>query len=446
MAVSRTWTTEQAVSLAPDAGALKSAQGLASPRKWLELGSDGDFVWGLAQGSGANPYQVRIDLAEPAFKCSCPSRKFPCKHALGLLLLRAAQPGAIPQAAQPAWVTEWVGKRAERTAKQEAKTVEAAESLPDIAAQAKRRAKRESNIAEGITFLEGWLQDLARQGVAAAAAGGYGQWDGVARRMVDAQAPGLARRVRALGDAVASSHGGEERMVAELGRLYLLLAANRRRAELPASWQAEIDTQLGWTVDQEELRQNEGLRGTWFVGAQTVAEEQRLVTRTSYLFSTAGQAARFLEFHHASQPVVTTLAAGRWVEGEVVAFPGVQSTRVLWKSTPRDAAPGTLPVVTRCDVLLSSFAERVALNPFTEPLPAIVRLEPQRQRERWWLRDDSGAALPLVDGFTAGWELLACAGGRALDVVGTWDGFAFTPLAALADGTLWALGGDRDSA
>nr|WP_279163542.1 SWIM zinc finger family protein [Rhodococcus erythropolis] len=27
-----------------------------------------------------------VDLRGPAYKCSCPSRKFPCKHALGLLV------------------------------------------------------------------------------------------------------------------------------------------------------------------------------------------------------------------------------------------------------------------------------------------------------------------------------------------------------------------------
>jgi hypothetical protein len=49
-AVPRNWTTEQAVSLAPDAAALKTAQALASPRKWTALGRDADFIWGLAQG------------------------------------------------------------------------------------------------------------------------------------------------------------------------------------------------------------------------------------------------------------------------------------------------------------------------------------------------------------------------------------------------------------
>ncbi len=50
---------------------------------------------GLCQGSGRQPYQARVDLAEPAFKCSCPSRKFPCKHGLALLLLFAKTDTAL---------------------------------------------------------------------------------------------------------------------------------------------------------------------------------------------------------------------------------------------------------------------------------------------------------------------------------------------------------------
>ena len=86
------WTAEQILKLAPDAASAKAAQGLLAPKKWTSLGVDETAIWGACQGSGSNPYQTQIDLAEPAFKCSCPSRKFPCKHALALFLLFAEQP------------------------------------------------------------------------------------------------------------------------------------------------------------------------------------------------------------------------------------------------------------------------------------------------------------------------------------------------------------------
>ncbi|MES2692731.1 MAG: SWIM zinc finger family protein [Verrucomicrobiota bacterium] len=435
----RSWTSEQAASLAPDAASLKTAQGVASPRKWTTLGRDDDFVWGLAQGSGAQPYQVQIDLTEPAFKCSCPSRKFPCKHGLGLLLLFAGTPSAIPAGSRPEWVNEWAAKRAEKSAKQEAKAAEPAAAPPDPAAQARRREKRGANVAQGVAFLDGWLHDLVRQGFAATSTAGYGFWDEPARRLIDAQAPGLARRVRALGAVASSSHQSSDRTLAELGRLHLLLTASQRRDTLSPEWQQEVDLQLGWSIDQDELRQREGVKGTWFVGAQTTVEEDKLVTRTSYLFSGAGEVAKFMEFHPVSHPGVASLALGRWFDGELVYFPGVESVRALWKAPPQDSAGGQLGFLQACDDLLTVQAARLAANPLADPFPVMVQLTPQREGDRWCLRDDSGATLPIAEHFAAGWELFACAGGQPLEIIGLWDGFAFTPLTALVDGGLYQL-------
>ncbi len=54
---------------------------------------------GLCAGSGKDPYQTVVDLG-PRYQCSCPSRKFPCKHALALLLSWAK--GTVPEQAAAA--------------------------------------------------------------------------------------------------------------------------------------------------------------------------------------------------------------------------------------------------------------------------------------------------------------------------------------------------------
>src|SRR5436190_8721066 len=99
------WTIDRVLQLAPDPASGKAGQALGNIRKWNAVGCDTAAIWGLCQGSGAKPYQVQIDLSEPAFKCSCPSHKFPCKHSLGLMLLWVAD--SIQQDARPAWVEEW---------------------------------------------------------------------------------------------------------------------------------------------------------------------------------------------------------------------------------------------------------------------------------------------------------------------------------------------------
>ncbi|HJV08784.1 MAG TPA: SWIM zinc finger family protein, partial [Acidimicrobiales bacterium] len=113
-----TWTSEQVATLAPDAASVTAARGVAGPRQWSAAGHDARAVWGTCRG-----YQTAVELAGPAFSCSCPSRKVPCKHALGLLLLWAASPEAVPEGPAPAWVEEWLA-RPRRAAPAEKKPVD----------------------------------------------------------------------------------------------------------------------------------------------------------------------------------------------------------------------------------------------------------------------------------------------------------------------------------
>ena len=91
--------TEQFILLqAPNPAAAEngrklSKKGSFSAHKRTE---DGALYWAECAGSGKNPYRVSIDFTNqdaPTCRCSCPSRQFPCKHALGLMFeLLAAKP------------------------------------------------------------------------------------------------------------------------------------------------------------------------------------------------------------------------------------------------------------------------------------------------------------------------------------------------------------------
>jgi len=85
------WSRERIEQLAPDAASAKAGLGLAKPAQWRTLGRSDQVIWGECQGSGANPYQVRVALANAVYRCTCPSRKQPCKHTLALLYLYAGE-------------------------------------------------------------------------------------------------------------------------------------------------------------------------------------------------------------------------------------------------------------------------------------------------------------------------------------------------------------------
>src|ERR671917_1495678 len=107
-----TLSVEQALALAPDSSSASAGRKLGSPKTWRNLGRGGDAMWGECQGSAL--YQVRVDLGDLTTKCSCPSRKFPCKHALGLLVLAATEPAALSEGEPPGWVAEWLQRRVAR--------------------------------------------------------------------------------------------------------------------------------------------------------------------------------------------------------------------------------------------------------------------------------------------------------------------------------------------
>src|SRR5262245_66421051 len=97
--------------MAPDQSALSAASALLKPAKWPVRAQSGALIWGECQGSGANPYRVVADTADAGAKCTCPSRKFPCKHALALVWMFVDDAGAFKPGEVPAGGDDLVGRR-----------------------------------------------------------------------------------------------------------------------------------------------------------------------------------------------------------------------------------------------------------------------------------------------------------------------------------------------
>src|SRR5262249_24968869 len=153
------------------------------------------------RGSGAAPYRTQAALADGATRCSCPSRKFPCKHAIGLLLLLAD--GAVPASACPDWVAEWLGGRTAKAARPPREERVDGELAAPRAGE-RRAASREAKVDAGVAEMLRWLADLVRGGLGAAQTQPWAWWDAQARRMIDAQARGLAGQVRTMAGIAAT--------------------------------------------------------------------------------------------------------------------------------------------------------------------------------------------------------------------------------------------------
>jgi hypothetical protein len=433
------WTTQQVEALAPDAGSAKAGKGLASPSKWKSLGCTEEAAWGECQGSGKDPYQTQVELSEPAFRCSCPSRKFPCKHGLGLMLIYAAQPGAFKENTAPDWVTGWLAdrvKRAEQKAEKSAQKAERAAQPVDPAAQAKRATQRLAKVTAGLDYVETWLGDLVRSGLTGVPGQPYGFWETPAARMVDAQAPGLARMIRELSGIPASGDGWQERLLERLGRLHLLIEGFRHLEALPPATQADVRSLIGWTVSQDELLaavpEGAGVRDQWLVTGQRVDDEDRIrVQRTWLRGRESGRDALVLHFAAFNQQLDRTFAPGTAFTGELVYFESAFPLRALVRSREEGSPPpASPPACASISQAGEGYAAALAAQPWLEAFPVVLDgLVAFRDGDGWLVRDVEGTAWPVTPAFARGWHLLAVSGGHPVTLAGEWDGRYLLPLA-----------------
>ncbi|MES3020746.1 MAG: SWIM zinc finger family protein [Pseudomonadota bacterium] len=454
-----TLTAEQILALAPDPASAKAGNAQSSPAHWSGLGGHAQALWGLCQGSGKEPYKAQIDLAGPAFKCSCPSRKFPCKHGLGLYLLYEKQRAAFSDGAEPAWVSDWLQSREQKVEKKAARLAEAelTQTPEGLAAKAlgqqKRLDKRESNVSAGCDLLETWLADLAREGLAGLRARPAKDWESMAARMVDAQAGGLAARVRRAGMLVygSSQPGWEVPLARELAQLALLVQGYRRIATLPPALQHDVRSALGWVAGTDEALAEAGVTDLWQVCGNHTQGDERISRRACYLRGRqSGRWAMLLQFSAGSQALPPPLIPGTRHQGTLHFYPGANPLRVafgadmaLCESAAGDAAAtGAAPAA-----MLDEYAHALARNPFLEPQPVLLdQVAPHYVAEpapHWLLRAADGGAVPVDIRFGHGWQMHALAGGVPATVFGLWNGCTLLPLAITVNDRLHGFDSER---
>ncbi|MFE7119629.1 SWIM zinc finger family protein [Streptomyces sp. NPDC057654] len=451
-------TAEQVLALAPDAASRKAGAKLAAPAPWSDTGAGEGAVWGLCAGSGSTPYRTVTDLSGPdgpAFNCSCPSRKFPCKHALGLLLLRASDEAAVQDGGEPPeWARKWLSgrrQRAERTAAtvaaKAAKTAEEAEDTGDgepsagRAAARRRAEQRARRMADGARELEHRLADLLRNGLASADRGGYGQWEETAARMVDAQAPGLAARVRELASAPASGSGWPSRMLAECALLHTLDQGYLHVDGLPEPLAATVRSRVGLTTDTADLLATaEPVRDDWLILAQRDAEDGRLTTRRIWLHGrNTGRMALLLSYGAAGRAPELSLPVGLSLDADLVYYPAALPLRAAVATRhapPRE--PAAPPPGTDVATALARYGDALREDPWLDAWPVVLAdVIPVPDADRGWqLADARGeSALPIdprCTDRTGLWQLAAVSGGEPVTVFGDCGHTGFTPL------TTWA--------
>ena len=153
--------TEQFILLqAPNPAAAENGRKLSKKGSFsaLHRTEDRTLYWADCAGSGKTPYRVSVDWTvpdAPVCRCSCPSRQFPCKHALGLMFEQLGRAADFQTADIPPDIAEKRAKQAARAAKKDAGEPPKPKK-PNAAAQKKKLARQ----LEGLDMAGRMVEDL----------------------------------------------------------------------------------------------------------------------------------------------------------------------------------------------------------------------------------------------------------------------------------------------
>lgn len=430
------WSVDRVVAAAPDSASEVAGRRLAVPGPWSSTGVDGSLLWGECRGSGRSAYQVSVDTEGPRYRCSCPSRKFPCKHALALLFLwtqgQLVTDGEVgrppPTALRPQEPT---------TAKPETSTA-TPEQRAAAVARAERRADR---VSAGMAELDRWLADQVRAGLARAAADPYRWAESMAARMVDAQAPAVANWLRRLPAVIASGDGWPERLLAELAAMHLLARAWHGIGELPADLAATVRTRIGFTTAKAEVLASEPVSDRWVaVGIRDLDEEQ-VATRRVWLLGQRTRRWALVLLHSANgAPYEMPLLPGSAIDADLHFYPGRPPLRAVIGSSRGDAEPVDGWKVTGSTVaeVAEEWAQLLGLDPWTRQTPVLLAGTIAVADGHFGLIDAEGTAVPLLGPVDVLWRFLARAPGVPTVLFGEWSETGLLP-GSLIDGRVRAL-------
>jgi hypothetical protein len=409
-------TRDAIEAMAPDQSALAAASKLLQPAKWPSRFTQGGLIWGECQGSGANPYRVVADIDDPGSKCTCPSRKFPCKHALALMWMFVEDGAAFKAGEIPDWVTDWLGRRRKGSApakSSEAKSLDAArapesEAVPDPEADARRKAasdKRAQDTRRSVLAatedLEMWIEDQLRTGLTAFLADLAARCRRIAARLVDAKAGALASRLDELPSRllVLPTEERIDAAIQELGKLVLLVRAWRAAPD-----DAELRREVIASETREDVLndpQAPRVASMWEVlGERIATRRDGLVSQTTWLLNLAPGPQRFamlLDFFPASAGRRTSaFVAGDRFSAELVFYPAMSPLRaVIAARGDPEKLPAAWPQAPADP--FARHAEDALTAPWRIETPLLLpsgRVCADAGGRPWW-RSDGGQWAPL---------------------------------------------------
>ena len=164
-------TKEQLTKLSPNLTAVSNGKKISDKGGFVSLykTEDESMIFGECSGSGKSNYRTSVDFIDesnPVFRCSCPSRQFPCKHGIAIIFDWLAKKD-FKIAEIPEDILQKHNKQAAKKEKQAEKSVETATVTKPKKTNTSAAKKKAQKQLEGLQVAEKFVNDVMRQGISA---------------------------------------------------------------------------------------------------------------------------------------------------------------------------------------------------------------------------------------------------------------------------------------
>ncbi|MDF2647948.1 MAG: hypothetical protein K0Q73_3753 [Paenibacillus sp.] len=413
-------------SLALNSGAIKNGKDLVKKNSFPLLcqSEDGTIIFGECKGSGKDPYRCSVDVAKegnPVFRCSCPSRQFPCKHNLGLMYAYTSGKTFIT-----APVPQDIVDKREKAEKREEKKKEPVDPDAPVIKRKTNKSALMKKIAaqlEGISIAEKLILQLVQSGLGSLDKKAMQTAEEQAKQLGNYYIPGIQTALRDLTLHLRAKEDRETVYTNVIEQITTLQALIKKSMEYlnsrlenpdhPMDTESTLEEWIGHAWQIAELREYGRVRsesselmqlsfrsytdqargefideGYW----SDLQNGQIHFTRTYRPF----RAAKYIREEDSMFQVVEAK--------ELAQYPGELNARVRWEEATfreaesqdflkiRASAPKSFPEVIKQ-------VKNQIKNPLSDKCPVVLLqfAEIKKTETSFVLLDEQGKQLPLVD-------------------------------------------------
>ena len=423
---------ETVQDLAPDQASLNAAKKLLTPSKWPLRGQSTSVntIWGQCQGSGSKPYLPVIDVANYKYKCTCPSRKFPCKHVLALMWQYSLDASEFPEGGPPEWVNDWLGRRKNTAGghkqtednqpkpkksialveAQQAQELSPEEQLKKEKAKEKRaaqlKASTNATITAGLIEFQQWIDDQLRTGIGTFTKEINERCRRIASRLVDAKATNLASRIDEFPAKIYALPAEQQfhAVFKELGQLILLCEAWFTDEDSP-----DVRRSIA-TAENREQTLNSKLvlrkQGVWeTVGEKIATRRDGLISHATWLIKvdeTIPCFALLQDYYPVSAGKREAgLTIGTQIKGELAFYPSKKPLRALLVEHQIISQENVIEWKAEASDIWSNYLEMLKWLPWAEFCPNLLgegKIKSDDRGKYWWQSTKNTAnVLPLLN-------------------------------------------------